>query len=70
MTELNTSEASGYLEQDRDVDGFIEVNDTIIPWAPTMMSYPLINTLMRSWPLNAMLGGTEGGEVGFGRMIT
>lgn len=68
MTELNSSEASGYLEQDKDVDGFIEVNDKFVPWVPTLMAYPAINTILRSWPFSALLG-SDGDEVGFGRMI-
>ncbi|KAK3388471.1 cytochrome P450 [Sordaria brevicollis] len=68
MTELNSSEASGYLEQDRDVDGFIEVNDKFVPWVPTMMAFPAVNNILRSWPFSTLLG-SEGDEVGFGRMI-
>ena len=68
MTELNTSEASGYLEQDRDVDKFVEANDKILPWGATIMAYPLLNTVMRSWPFSAMLG-SDGDEVGWGVMI-
>lgn len=66
--ELAFSAPFGFLANDRDMHGFIEITSSFFPVFGVLSTLPWLARLMHRWPLSKLVPN-ENDQIGFGRMM-
>lgn len=68
ITDIGFGEAFGFLANDKDMYQYLEINDKFLLVVVVLLELPLIDRVLRTWPINKLAPTVED-DYGMGKLM-